>query len=107
MVHGIGFKFHIFSPTGVFLDSSFRPTHLVSEKQFIILNPASTKALRLEAEVVVDTFRKEDKYLLIYTLNKSERLGTYDNSNQGLLGMLKYPVERSENGRLEIQLHLR
>ena len=106
LIHGIGFKWHIFSPTGIFLDSSFRPTHLLREKQFLLVSPDAFSGLHLKAELVMDSTRKDDKYLLLYTLDTSERLATF--SDQGLVtGFLKHPVERSPDGKLQLELHLK
>jgi Maltose operon periplasmic protein precursor (MalM) len=109
-MHGLGYTYRIFAPSCVFLDSSFRPIHFLGEKNFLLMYPSSFKKIHLKTEVAIDNDRKDHKYLLIYTSNKkNDRIGTFSlNANQGLLvAMLKHPVERSPDGRLQLELHLR
>ena len=58
----------------------------------------------LEAEVIVDSYRKEDKYLLIYTANKTGRIYTENDFTRGLA---KPVVIASPKARIELDLHLR
>ena len=90
------FKTRVFAPTGVFLDSSFRPTHFLAERKFQYTPATQNTDMLLETEVTIDSERKEDKYLLIYTTNKTGRLVSYD----------KY-VMRSAQGIVGLELHLR
>ena len=105
LVHGIGYTFHIFSPSGVFLDSSFWPTRLLPEKDFLLSSPDPYETLGLQTEVPITGYRKGDKYLLIYTIPDSARLGTF--TNGGLMAMFKHPVVKSPDGKLELEVHRR
>ena len=100
--HVFGFTVHMFVPGVVFLDSTMRITSLLSEKKFKPLDARLTKSIGLETQVIMDEYRKNDKYMLIYTpYNKSKKLGSFYD------GLIFHPVESSTNGKLEVEFHLR
>ena len=115
-VQDLVIKFNTFSPTVVFLDSLFRPTHELSEKQFFIkhlnkllaipeLIGIPCRFLNFETEAVMQKEWQMDRYMLIYTNDSNERLTTYN--DQGITRLINHPVMRSAVGELTIKLPLK
>ena len=96
----------MFAPTAVFLDSAFRPTHFLGETKFAMQHGSGFKGIRSESNVMIDEKRREDRYVLIYTLGNSPQTEECD-SDALATSMLSRSVERSPDGKLELELHLR
>jgi hypothetical protein len=105
MVHGIGFTWHIFAPTVVFLDSSFTPTRLLPDKQFTLISPRDFTVLSLRAEVNIKREHSKDKYLLIFTMKSGKQLNTYSDAVTLAPVMLNHTIKGSPDGKLELKLH--
>lgn len=106
MAHGIGYRFHVFAPQGVFLDSSFKPIHLLPANQFRLVSYGSFNEPGLSAKILMSNERRLDRYLLIYTMRSGEQLSTYINPDSFLNLIPEHPVTASANGKLDIRLHL-
>ena len=63
-----GFSKSIFAPSGIFFDSHFEPTRELPSSQFENLNESLTKSRRLETTILINELRREDRYLLLYTM---------------------------------------
>jgi hypothetical protein len=104
MVHGLGFTWHIFAPTVVFLDSLYRPTRLLPDKQFLLDNSSQFKIPGFKAEIRIGNENSADKYLLIFTMKSGKRLDTYSDAVTLAPAILKHPVEGSPVGNLQLVL---
>ncbi len=101
--HGcLGFSKSIFVPSGMFLDAEFQPTSELPAAQFEGLDAGLTRPYRLEATVLIDEPRKDDRYLLIYTIDQEVgdvvHFGEYTNiraSAHGSLELKAQPAERN------------
>jgi Maltose operon periplasmic protein precursor (MalM) len=106
MVHGFSLTYRMFAPTAVFLDSAFHPTHFLGETKFAMQHSSGFKGIRSESNVMIDEKRREDRYVLIYTAGTSQPDEECD-SDAPLTSMLSRSVERSPDGKLELELHSR
>jgi Maltose operon periplasmic protein precursor (MalM) len=102
MVHGFSLTYRMFAPTAVFLDSAFRPTHFLGETKFAMQHSSGFKGIRSESNIMID----EKRYVLIYTAGTSQQTEECE-SEAPLTSMLSHSVERSPDGKLELELHSR
>lgn len=103
--HGFSTKVKLFSPRAVFFDSGFNYKQEISDTSFSLLNEKWLLPLRLETDILIDEKLRDYRYLFIYTLNKSEKLGNYINYGGGLVGLLiNHPIITTPTGKLEIQV---
>jgi hypothetical protein len=100
---GFGIKsVPIFVPIGVFLDAEFQPTERLSETDLKNIDPSFSTGYQIEATVLMDDARINDRYLFLYTIG--EKIGSvwHTMPRRGL--MKGTEVKAAETGSIELEI---
>ncbi len=106
--HGcLGFSKSIFVPSGMFLDAGFQPARELPAAQFESLDAGLTKPYRLEATILIDEARKDDRYLLLYTIGEGVgdvvHSGEYRNIKASANGSLELTTRPADRGPFDAE----